>query len=156
VTQEKTFSEVRVVYTGRVELKGGKLGHSLLLLSDFDASQDAFAMIHKGSPFSFKPGKQPRTVGGIYRVLGHIEDGDLATIRGDVTWDGERVPNAAAFEAYHKAAEVAHRARKAEEAEAKNGALAKALAGIRKSYVSTDSIGRLALEVVILAELRKR
>lgn len=148
--------EVVCVYVGLRETTGGKLAAGFVLPDALEKAKDASEI--SASLFTLKKGELPRVVGGLYRVKGRVEDGSLNRILGSFKSTGDKWHSAAmvaGMEAHHRANQVAERARKEDEANRKDRKLSAILDPLRRRYTSTDEIGRLALEVVVLAELRR-
>lgn len=92
------------------------------------------------------------SVGSTYE----IEANDKSVRPGTARWQG-RYHNdevVRTWQAMADAYEIAERARKAEAAEKRTDLNFEALESLRRAWLQTDSIGRLALEVRVLAYLR--
>ncbi len=111
------------------------------------------------SQFTFKTRDMPRVVGVGYEIKAELyEDGRInrmvpaAQYKGDIGSLPDMLK--AACESRDKAAKVARRARKEYADLSKDKSLDRLIRPLRMRYEGTDSIGRMALEVVILHALR--
>lgn len=152
-------SDVPIVYLGvREGYDGKKLYGYYCLLSAINANTTIDKLEEIASPFDFAKKALPRTIGGIYTAPVRIVDGRIKSLAPTYKFIGDKITFeqiTAACETRDHAARVSQRARKIEIDMAKDSAVARCLRPLQRSYAATDTIGRLALEVVILAELRK-
>lgn len=153
--------ESRIVYLGvREAVSDKKLFGYFCLEAAITSMITIDGLDEIASPFNFKQSLLPAMVGGIYTAPSRLSDDGkrVKSLAPNFTSLGEKIKNkgiVAACEARDRAARVAVRARKVEADMAKDHVLEDVLAPLKRSYSLTDTIGRLALEVVILAEIRK-
>lgn len=167
MTEEKKpeLADIPVVYMGRDDTSEGKAAIRIIpldLLKAFEKPTKPDVIENVASLFETKKTLH-RAIGAVYIARGKLaDDGRLQTwvkdqlnFSDDLT-DGLHVDRdlVARWEAQDKATIVARRARKIEADLLKDSQLAKHLRELRKSYIDTDKIGRLALEVVVLDILR--
>lgn len=152
------------VYMGRAEIDKN-LCAVFLPIELLDKCRSPDDAANKASSFKHKERELPRAIGAIYTVNNGVINPDSGRLE-------KMQPGSAAFyapnnekrhvnhewiaiwEARDTAIRVATRSRKIEDELVKDSKLAKALAAVRDQYSSTDRIGRLALEVVVLDILR--
>lgn len=158
------FPEVELIYCGQRETSKGALAYTFVTMDQAKAfggdplNLDTF--LKNKSLFSLNRSEAPRTIGGIYRIGAKIDadTGQATNIQGTFKPTGDRFgvkAIVAALEHRHDATLVARRARKEDEKMRADKKLSQALAPFKARWTETDAIGRLALEVVILAELRR-
>lgn len=151
--------DLRVKYLGLGELANDKLT-CFFVLADTALGGKSQADIDRiASCFTVKRAERPGIIGGVYHARGVVEGGRLIKLvcsgfkwTGDKHLDSEQV---AGFKLRHDAAELTQRSRKLEKTEADNSVVAKVLAPLKKRYEATDYLGRLAIEVLVLTELRR-
>lgn len=158
-TEAERRQEIEVIYLGQRESEKGKLACAFVPAALVSGETDQEQLRKAWSLFFFKEREVPRLVGGIYKlgcVLG--ADGRIEKVYGTAKPTSERWNNTQATamcEAHDKAARVAKRARAEQERLRKDGTLARLLTPLRARYDATDFLGRVAIECVILAELRR-
>jgi hypothetical protein len=158
--QEAKTGPIKIIYLGNFELAGGELGFAILAQDHYEKGKALLPSDDRISVFGVKRGKaQPRVVGGFYEWEGIVDPtGKVTTIRREEPKFSGRVVDTefiTSWETHSKAAETAHRARKVEAKLRSESDLSATLAPIKRIYSKTDRIGQLAIEVVVLNELRK-
>lgn len=163
--EEENIQPVRVIFLGEARGTEGKIMH--LITEEKYKAVDKFSvddiLQNSTSAFSVRKKKagfnaNPRAIGGIYIIDGIVgEENKLQRIRGDFKYTGETIrsnSSIAAFEGRAEAEAIAMRAEKLEKDQEVSDMLAKALDPLRRKWGATDSLGRLALEVLVLKKLR--
>lgn len=139
------YEPINFIYIGRCTLKGGKTGGQIITVELLNScnSRDL-----------------PKAIGFVYTVKAKLDEhGRITNIRGPRSIDTDQRKFAirkdwvAAWQAQDKALDVAARARKIEQ-DHKLNELRAHLQKLKHEYGKTDPIGKLALEVVVLAALR--
>lgn len=148
---------MRVIYVGAMVLENKSLGFGLLPTL-IDGGPTADTMLDAASAFMLRSNRsKPGVIGGVYEVDGIVDDGRLVRIVGNLKFTGDRIEPkvAAVLKLRDSTVRVADRVRKTEAAEARKDALADFLKPLRMRYGSTDRIGKLAFEVLVLDALRR-
>jgi hypothetical protein len=138
-----------VVCTGPTVLSDGKLG---LVLQVVEANGTLNPVRKVFGEKSCR--KANISLGGIYKVEANA-DFSTAIIAGakyQGLWPNEA--ERAGWKTAERALTIERAAQKRQKSDAENNAMIAALAPIRKAYVLTNSVGRLAIEVQVLAYLR--
>ena len=140
-THEREF-----VCAGKVRLAGGALGVTLIEL-------DAAGQLGQERHFQNKNSMRTMRPGVVYAIRTETQPDGLRIFASECRfvrlWPDAQ--QRAVWQAESEAEEVAHRAKKM-----RLDDMTALLAPIRKQYQRTDSIGRLALQVVLLDALRKK
>lgn len=157
----ETETQHRVVYLGRAMTVARKLAAMWLPMELAAKCFSAEAAYNEASPFECKLRDLPSVVGGAYLLTGSLDSitGRLRVKRGPAKFDYEtvdRMPKSwvATWKAMDDAQQVKDRAKKIHDDAAKKKPLLDVLRPLRIQYQSTDRIGKLALEVVILDAIR--
>jgi hypothetical protein len=159
-TTDDGFKDMFAIYCGRittVDKKSAALWLPVDLMEQVKTSDDALSL---ASAFVTKSRDLPRIIGITYAITGKCDEaGGLTNMRGSYKYRSDApsgLPDTikASLQARDEALKVADRVQK-NYAELRNdAAIRTAIGALRQSYLSTDRIGRLALEVVVLDILR--
>lgn len=160
---EAELVDLQVYFLGRRETAEGKLAHSIMPVHFTDSLIDSYEDLAQHASL-FPPPKKgvrgPSIVGAVYRCKGKLgADRRIQTIQLSYDWvQGAPLLKKelrVACEARDAATAVAMRARKEYAALKRDSKLDDWMRPFKVRWTATDAIGRLALEVVILHELRR-
>lgn len=156
------YKPTTFIYIGRGKTADEKTGGKIIsteLLARCGTREQAE---QRSSFFLMKDRELPHAIGFVYSVKAKLdEEGKITGIRGEYRMDSDQSANLHRFnkewlahwQAHDLAKQVETRAKKLEAKHDRNELRAR-LDPLRKDYLSTDKIGRLALEVVILDIMR--
>lgn len=154
---------ISVIYIGRTKTSDNKIGAKFLTIEQYREAKTLEEIEEVCSLFAAKERELPRSVGTVYKINGLIKGGRLFKANvGSCSFDPiendkhiVRVDWTAVWEARSESFRVAARAEKLHAAIIKDEKLPKLLRSLRHQYGSTDRLGKLALEVVVLDILRR-
>lgn len=151
---------LNVVYMGMGTLTGGKQCVLLIPLALLRKQKSYDAAKQQASAFTLKRGVTPKAIGAVYNIPGELNvDGTISTIKGRFEYNSELSgavdsDMVLAMQAEHRAREITRRADKEEKEFGRDKEMLRALEVLRRRYRSTDKLGKLALEVLLLDALR--
>lgn len=154
------YTDTLFVYIGRGETSDGRGGGKIIAIDLLKRCETLAYAEQQSSFFIMKDRELPRAVGFVYTIKAKIDEtGRITNIRGSHSIDGNQDKHGinkawlAHWQAQERAQKVADKVRKIEKKYDRDELRAQ-LSTLKRDYMATDKIGRLALEVVVLDILR--